>query len=509
MDMGEGSTPYAAFQEPPQAIRSSKRSSSSFFKRLCQCCSRKPPTGRLIRFNAGRPTDTKRYPRNAVKNTKYSPLTFVPKVLYEQFRYFFNLYFLLVALSQLFPPLQIGLLFTYIAPLIFVLAVTMTKEAYDDVQRWRTDLSINHEAYERLLPSGAVERIRAQDIEVGHLIRVRTDQRVPADLVMLRTHDASGSAFIRTDQLDGETDWKLRVAAGATQKLPSDEALAAAVLTLHAGPPTKEIYEFTGDVTVYDESFDGGCFQEPLGLEHTLWANTVLASGTACGIVLHGGSETRSAMNSSATPPSKMATLDLQVNNLAKLLFVLVTLSALCMVAVPLVQSAFVWGPGFAQGLSQRAFQAVLDFARFVLLFSQIIPISLRVALDVAKLVYKLQMLQDACMPGLQVRSSTLPEELGGVEYLLTDKTGTLTRNEMRFRKLHLGFACLSDAAVSDIHLTVAAVLAARPGAAHGVTPRHAQSAASGSAAELPLSAATAPARPPTRASCRSPGGPG
>lgn len=137
-----------------------------------------------------------RYPRNAVKNTKYSPITFVPKVLFEQFRYFFNLYFLLVALSQLFPPLQIGLLFTYIAPLVFVLAVTMTKEAYDDVQRWRTDLSINNERYERLLPNGNVEQMRAQDIEVGHLIRVRTDQRVPADLVMLRTHDASGSAFV-------------------------------------------------------------------------------------------------------------------------------------------------------------------------------------------------------------------------------------------------------------------------------------------------------------------------
>jgi len=47
----------------------------------------------------------------------------------------------------------------------------------------------------------------------------------------------------------------------------------------------------------------------------------------------------------------------------------------------------------------------------------------------------------------LQVRSSTLPEELGGIDFLLTDKTGTLTRNEMLFRKLHLGFAFLSPQA--------------------------------------------------------------
>ena len=48
------------------------------------------------------------------------------------------------------------------------------------------------------------------------------NQRVPADLVLLRTSDASGTCFIRTDQLDGETDWKLRVAVPTCQKLGSD-----------------------------------------------------------------------------------------------------------------------------------------------------------------------------------------------------------------------------------------------------------------------------------------------
>ena len=76
-----------------------------------------------------------------------------------------------------------------------------------------------------------------------------------------------------------------------------------------------------------------------------------------------------------------------------------------------------------------------------------IIPISLRVSLDMAKLVYKWQMTTDAKIPGLAVRSSSLPEELGGIDYLLTDKTGTLTMNEMIFRKLHLGSRCLTEEA--------------------------------------------------------------
>ena len=52
-----------------------------------------------------------------------------------------------------------------------------------------------------------------------HYIRYFQDQRVPADVILLRTTERAGSCFIRTDQLDGETDWKLRLAVGTTQKL--------------------------------------------------------------------------------------------------------------------------------------------------------------------------------------------------------------------------------------------------------------------------------------------------
>ena len=239
-----------------------KRRDGSSAGRSWWCCCWLPrePEHRLIWLNAGHRRAV-RSPKNLVVNTKYTLLTFIPQILYEQFRYFFNLYFLLVALSQLFPPLQIGLLFTYIAPLVFVLTVTMAKEAYDDIQRWRADTAINLQTYDRLLPSGETEAVCAQDIRVGHLIRVRTDQRVPADLVLLRTHDASGSGFVRTDQLDGETDWKLRLAVPSCQKMASDAALASAVMTIDSPPPSKQIYHLTGSLTLYDESYDGGCIQ--------------------------------------------------------------------------------------------------------------------------------------------------------------------------------------------------------------------------------------------------------
>lgn len=75
---------------------------------------------------------------------------------------------------------------------------------------------------------------------------VEKDQRVPADLVLLRTTETSGSCFVRTDQLDGETDWKVRLAVTQTQKLESDDELFEVYSTLFAEKPQRDIHTFIG-----------------------------------------------------------------------------------------------------------------------------------------------------------------------------------------------------------------------------------------------------------------------
>lgn len=72
------------------------------------------------------------------------------------------------------------------------------------------------------------------------------DERVPADLVLLRTSENSGTVFVRTDQLDGETDWKLRLAVPATQKLANDHQLFEISALLYAEKPQKDIHSFIG-----------------------------------------------------------------------------------------------------------------------------------------------------------------------------------------------------------------------------------------------------------------------
>lgn len=82
--------------------------------------------------------------------------------------------------------------------------------------------------------------------QVGDLIIVDKDERVPADLILLRTSESSGTVFVRTDQLDGETDWKLRLAVPVTQKLGSDHQLFEINANIYAEKPQKDIHSFIG-----------------------------------------------------------------------------------------------------------------------------------------------------------------------------------------------------------------------------------------------------------------------
>jgi phospholipid-translocating ATPase len=189
-----------------------------------------------------------------------------------------------------------------------------------------------------------------------------------------------------------------------------------------AEPPTPLIYNFKGKFNREEDQESE--FDERLTLENTLWANTVLASsGFILGLVVYTGKETRSQMNSKS-PSSKVGLLDLEVNYLAKVLFLLMVAMAATIVILNGFHASW-----------------YINFFRFILLLCSIIPISLRVNLDLAKIWYSYGIAKDDAIEGTIPRNSTIPEELGRIQYLLSDKTGTLTKNEMEFKKLALEYS--------------------------------------------------------------------
>ncbi|WAQ89635.1 hypothetical protein PtA15_11A325 [Puccinia triticina] len=453
---------------------------------------------RTIPFN---PPDhfRSRFPPNIVRNQKYNLISFIPLVLYEQFKFFFNLYFLAVAVSQFVPALRIGLLMTYVAPLAFVLVITIGKEAHDDYLRRQRDSIANSTRYQILdwsssnhsanplsnshhastvsqiqgetIPSTTllpIKTIPSAQIRVGDILLLDKNMRVPADLVLLRTSDqASGSCFIRTDQLDGETDWKLKLALEFTQNLADGDAgllaldglssidddhrLASNVnngqgkkndhttrLEVYADKPIMDIHTFNGTLLIHSRQSvgagggGGGRSAEeepaenrhpnlgddldpvrdsiddieinsiheilphhsassptstetskvPITSENVLWANTVLAAGQAVGLVIYTGTETRAVMNTSY-PKTKTSLLDIEINQLAKILCIVTFTLSVALVALNGFR-----GPWW------------IYVVRFLILFSSIIPISLRVNLDMGKTVYAHQIENDPEIPG-------------------------------------------------------------------------------------------------------------
>jgi phospholipid-translocating ATPase len=140
-------------------------------------------------------------------------------------------------------------------------------------------------------------------------------------------------------------------------------------------------------------------------------------------MVIHTGKETRMEMNMAA-PRQKVGTLDNEVNWLSKMLFVLMVF----------VSAAIIVVDGFYGDW-------YFKFFRLILLLCAIIPISMRINLDMAKIFYSYQVEHDPSIEGAIVRNRTIPEELGRLQYLLSDKTGTLTQNDMIFKKISMEFA--------------------------------------------------------------------
>ena len=355
---------------------------------------------------------------NKEENNKYNIITFIPITLFNQFRQFGNLFYLLLTISQFIPQLAVGFLFTYIAPLAFVVTISMGKELYDDINRRIQDRKTNSIKVKIIISSGnknSVQRAEknASDLKIGDAIELKKDSRVPADLIVLKTFNEANDnqAFIRTDQLDGETDWKLRKAPGLTQNM-DESKLFSSNIECEFEPPSKLIYEFKGVIKCRTEE---GNKKEPLNLENTMWASTVVASQKVIGVVIYTGKETRAKMNLSR-PKLKLGILDQEINRLNLYLFIITLIVSLIITS--------------AKGFSNFIFNLI----KYIVLFSAIIPISLRVNLDLSKIYFSVLINRDKEIRETIARNSTIPEEIGRISYVFTDKTGTLTKNEMIFK---------------------------------------------------------------------------
>lgn len=276
------------------------------------------------------------------------------------------------------------------------------------------------------MTEGGLETMRADKLKVGDILHLKKDQRVPLDGLLLHTSDEFGSVFIRTDQLDGETDWKVKESVRHTQKMadrnPSDLLLNKWSVVIES--PSDAIYSFSGNYYAFNSVF------EPLRTENAIWANSKIATGDVYLLAIYTGLETRMALNSKKQI-QKFGKTDEEINFLFKIVFGILVLISLAM---------------FLISGSELHIAYWVEIIRVFAILSTLLPYMLKLNVDFAKLFYSYQINQDTLIEGTIVRNRQIPEELGRVEYLLSDKTGTLTRNEMIFKELSNQFGVFTVA---------------------------------------------------------------
>ncbi|KFO26339.1 Putative phospholipid-transporting ATPase 11C [Fukomys damarensis] len=354
----------------------------TFFFFFCQCAGEEKRVGTRTVFVGNRPiseTETyiaQRFCDNRIVSSKYTLWNFLPKNLFEQFRRIANFYFLIIFLVQVTvdtptSPVTSGL------PLFFVITVTAIKQGYEDWLRHRADNEVNKSTV-YIIENAKRVRKESEKIKVGDVVEVQADETFPCDLILLSSCTIDGTCYVTTASLDGESNCKTHYAVRDTIALCTAESIDRLRAAIECEQPQPDLYKsINAFLIVY--------------------------------------------------------------------LFILLTKAAVC------TTLKYIWQstphndePWYNQKTQKeretfKVLKMFTDFLSFMVLFNFIIPVSMYVTVEMQKFLgsffisWDKDFYDEEINEGALVNTSDLNEELGQVDYVFTDKTGTLTENSMEF----------------------------------------------------------------------------
>ncbi|KAJ3502675.1 hypothetical protein NLJ89_g8782 [Agrocybe chaxingu] len=446
----------------------------------------------------GRVRPDRRYTTNQVITSKYTLITFLPRNLLEQFRRIANMFFLGIAILQFFPKFRTIAPGAVILPLIVILSITALKDGYEDFKRHQSDNKVNNSKV-RVLSGGSWRNpnvsegksktfIRGilprrsspsvkdtnkshgthleedseytaedptkphwkqtswEDLRVGDFVKIMDNESFPADILICATSEDENVAFVETKNLDGETNLKSRRAVSALTGLRTARSCADPqnVFRIHCERPDTDMYRVNANVLI-----DGST--HPVDLSTTFLRGTVLRNTRwAIGVVLFTGLDSKIVMNSGGTP-SKRSKVERQMN--PQVFINLILLAVMCVVCAivdsSLEKQYFPLGAPWLYGADlpddNPRINGLITWAFALLTFQDIVPISLYISIEVVRtlqaafIYYDYDIYYKKTKQATQARSWNLSDDLGQIEYIFSDKTGTLTQNSMVFRMCSIG----------------------------------------------------------------------